>query len=217
MLAELVPDVVVAVERFHDDDDAPLYPEEEVHVARAVAKRRREFATARLCARQAMGRLGLPPVPILPGPRGAPQWPEGVVGSMTHCAGYRAAALGRAGEVVGIGIDAEPNEELPEGVLDAVASPAEQARLRELAAARADVAWPRLLFCAKEAVYKVWFPLTLRWLDFLEADVTLREDGTFTARLLVPGVELGPAGPRLDAFEGTWLARDGLALAAIVV
>jgi len=101
-------------EVFGDPPAAPLFPEDERAVARAVGKRRREFATARFYARTALARLGLDPAPIVPGPRGEPGWPAGVVGSMTHCAGYRAAAVARAEDVLTIGVDAEPDEPLPE-------------------------------------------------------------------------------------------------------
>jgi 4'-phosphopantetheinyl transferase EntD len=78
------------------------------------------------------------------------------------------------------------------------------------------VPWDRLLFCAKEAVYKAWFPLAGRWLGFEEAAITFAPDaGTFSARLLVPGPAVG-GGP-LDGFSGRWLARGGLLLAAIAV
>ncbi|MGW3728760.1 4'-phosphopantetheinyl transferase, partial [Streptomyces sp. NPDC000851] len=81
MIEELLPDSVVAVEA-HDDDGtepAPLYPEEAAVVARAVAKRRREFAVVRGCARRAMEKLGVPPQAVLPGERGAPRWPVGLI------------------------------------------------------------------------------------------------------------------------------------------
>jgi 4'-phosphopantetheinyl transferase EntD len=73
-----------------------------------------------------------------------------------------------------------------------------------------------MLFCAKETVYKAWFPLTGRWLGFEEADITLDPAaGTFTARLLVPGPEID--GRELTAFGGRWLARRGLIVTAICV
>lgn len=217
MIEELVPAAVAAVERFDDELSMPLFAEEEAHVARAVPKRRHEFTTARWCARQAMARLGLPPSPIMPGTAGAPGWPTGVVGSMTHCHGYRAAALAHARDIAAIGIDAEPNEALPDGVLTAIASPVEQDRLRRLADIDADVCWPRLLFCAKEALYKVWYPLTARWLDFHSADVVLGADGRFTARVLVPGIEAGPQGGPMDTFTGQWTAGHGLLLTSLVL
>jgi len=216
VLAELVPPSVVAVEAFDDDAPVELFPEERAIIARAVDKRRREFTTVRGCARQALARLGYEPVPILPGQRGAPGWPPGVVGSMTHCEGYRASALALARDVRTIGVDAEPDAPLPEGVLDAIALTEELAMLRELDERAPGVHWDRLLFSAKEAVYKAWFPLAVKWLDFSEARIAIDpEAGTFEAALLVPGPET-PEGP-LVGFSGRWSSRRGLLLASIVV
>jgi 4'-phosphopantetheinyl transferase EntD len=114
------------------------------------------------------------------------------------------------------GIDAEPHAALPPGVLDAVSLPAERTRLRAAAAARPEVCWDRLLFSAKESVYKAWFPLTRLPLDFGEAEVTLDlAAGTFTARLLVPGPRV--AGRELTGFAGRWLVERGLLATAISV
>ncbi|MFJ4283087.1 4'-phosphopantetheinyl transferase [Streptomyces massasporeus] len=214
MIEELLPDAVVTVEAY-GHEDAPLYPEEAVLVARAVAKRRREFAAVRSCARRAMEKLGVPPQPILPGERGAPRWPAGLAGSMTHCDGYCAAALVRAGDLASLGIDAEIHGPLPEGVLPSVALPAEADRLRGLAAELPDIHGDRLLFSAKESVYKAWFPLTGKWLDFMEADIELTSDGTFRATLLVPGPWVG--GRRISHFDGRWAAGRGLIATAIAL
>ncbi|MFF1766944.1 4'-phosphopantetheinyl transferase [Streptomyces sp. NPDC058249] len=175
MMEELLPESVVAVESYGDDgaEGAILYPEELALLTRAVEKRRREFTTVRACARRAMEKLGVPPGPVLPGERGAPQWPQGVIGSMTHCEGYSAAALARATDLASLGMDAEPHLALPEGVLDAVALPTEVGRLDRLGAENPTVHWDRLLFSAKESVYKAWFPLTRKWLDFSEADIDI--------------------------------------------
>jgi len=216
VIAEILPPPVAAVEAFEDPPGAALFPEEEAAMARAVPRRRGEFAAGRACARAALTQLGLPAAPILPGPRGAPQWPAGVVGSITHCDGYRAAAVARARDVLTLGLDAEPAGPLPGGVLDAVSLAEERGRLPALTAAAPHVAWDRLLFCAKEAVYKAWFPLAGRWLGFEEAAITFAPDaGTFTARLLVPGPAVG--GRPLGGFSGRWLARGGLLLAAVSV
>ncbi|MGW2703073.1 hypothetical protein [Streptomyces sp. NPDC001340] len=72
----------------------------------------------------ALADLGRAPVPIAPGPRGEPRRPMGIVGNMTHRAGYRAAAVARAEDVHAFGIDAEPDRPLPVGVLEAVSLPA---------------------------------------------------------------------------------------------
>ncbi|MFC0865844.1 4'-phosphopantetheinyl transferase [Sphaerimonospora cavernae] len=216
MMEKIVGPDVVAVDTRSELTGVVLFPQERAEVADAVAKRREEYTTARACARQAMEKLGLPPSPITRGPRGEPIWPEGVIGSITHCSGYRAAVLGWAGEVTTLGIDAEPNDPLPEGVLETISLPAERAWIRRLSATRPGVAWDRLLFSAKESVYKAWYPLARRWLDFSEAMISLDpSDGRFLARLLVPGPEV--EGERLTEFSGRWLAEDGLVLTAIVV
>ncbi|MBD0693600.1 4'-phosphopantetheinyl transferase [Streptomyces sp. CBMA123] len=215
MIGDLLPDFVVTEVAYDDPPEARLEPAEEAAVARAVDKRRREFTTVRHCARTALARLGVPYRPLVPGLRGAPSWPDGVVGSLTHCEGFRAAAVTRTGALASLGIDAEPALPLPEGVLESVALPVEQQRLAGLAAGRPDTPWDRILFSAKESVYKAWFPLTELWLDFHEAELDLSPDGTFTARLLVPGPVV--AGRRLDGFDGRWAVRDGLLATAIAV
>lgn len=216
MIEEILPAEVVAVEALADPPGVALFPEEEAVIAKAVDKRRREFSTVRHCARLALATLGLPSSPLLPGERGAPQWPVGVVGSMTHCAGYRAAAVARTRDVVTIGIDAEPHAVLPEGVLEVVALPEERAWIDELARSAGEVHWDRLLFSAKESVYKAWFPLTGRWLGFEDADITIdRGSATFDARLLVPG----PAqdGREWTGFTGRWLVLDELVVTAVAL
>jgi 4'-phosphopantetheinyl transferase EntD len=220
MLHDIVPSAVAVAESFADLTEPPLFAEESAVIARAVDKRRREFTTTRICARTALARLGLPPGPILPGPRGAPRWPAAVVGSLTHTEGYRAAAVARVADLAAIGIDAEPDAELPDGVLSAIALDDERLMVEALRERMPDRYWDRLLFCAKEAVYKVWFPLTQAWLDFTEARVTLHPavagaTGRFAAELLVPGPVI--AGQRLAGFTGRWVAANGLLVTAITV
>jgi 4'-phosphopantetheinyl transferase EntD len=215
VIEEILPACVAAVDT-RDDLLVELFPEEEQAVGRAVDKRRREFVTARACAREALRRMGLPPVAIPSGSRGEPRWPAGVVGSITHCAGYRACALAREGALVGLGIDAEPNEPLPDGVLGEIARAEERERLRELARIEPSVRWDRLLFSAKEAVYKAWFPLAERWLGFEDATITVDlATSAFEARLLVSGPLVGAG--RLQVLEGRFLARDGLVVTAIAL
>ncbi|MFG1951417.1 4'-phosphopantetheinyl transferase [Micromonospora sp. NPDC048830] len=215
MIEQILPPAVAVAESFTDPAGLTPHPQEEPLVAAAVEKRRREFTTVRHCARRALSELGVAPVPILTGTRGAPVWPAGIVGSMTHCDGYRGAVLGRVSAFATLGVDAEPHAPLPEGVLEAIALPSEQARGAALASTHPGVCWDRLLFSAKESVYKAWFPLTRRWLDFSEADITVDPAGTFVARLLVPGPVLG--GVPVAAFTGRFLVDGGLVLTAIAV
>jgi 4'-phosphopantetheinyl transferase EntD len=213
MIAELLPTSVASADAFEDPPDATLWPGEHATVARALERRRREFTTARVCARAALARLGMEPAAIVPDQRGVPVWPTGIVGSITHCDGYRAAAVARESEVVTIGVDAEPNEPLPSGVLPLVSRAEERIHLARLAAERPDVCWDRLLFSVKESVYKAWFPLTRRWLGFEQALVTFDPGtGTFSAQLR----DVASVG-RITGFRGRWLVRDGLALTATTI
>ncbi|ACU70776.1 4'-phosphopantetheinyl transferase [Catenulispora acidiphila DSM 44928] len=236
MLASLLPPEVAVEEVFGDPEDAVLLPGEEAVVARAVEKRRLEYTTTRHLARVALGRLGLPPVAILTGGNREPLWPAGIVGSMTHCRGYRAAAVARGGggggvgrvgdvgrvvgggfvgPVTGIGIDAEPHGPLPQGVFDTIARPDEMPGLAALAAERPQVRWDRLVFSAKESVYKAWFPVARRWLGFGEASVEFVPaaegmSGTFSARILQSGAPI-------TRMTGRWTIESGLVLTAVTV
>ncbi|GAA4882807.1 4'-phosphopantetheinyl transferase family protein [Actinomycetospora straminea] len=214
-LADLLPGSVVAVARADDDPSAVLAPEEEAAVARAVATRRAEFTTARTCARDALSRLGAPAAAIPVGEKRAPIWPEGVVGAITHCAGFRGAAVAWRDEVRSVGLDAEPHVALPDGVLEAVSDERERAVLAALARDVPDVRWDKLLFSAKESVYKAWFPLTGRWLGFEEAELVPSADGTFRAGLRVPGPVVD--GREVTGFAGRWVVRDGLVITAIAL
>ena len=216
MLASLLPPVVVAVEALGDDPpgtgasgvpEVAVFPGEEDLIAKAVPARRREFVTARRCAREALRQLGHRPAPIRSGPHREPIWPDGVLGSITHCAGYRAAAVARAAEVTALGIDAESHAALPDGVRELVTTDGEPDMLAELSRTHPDVHWDRLLFSAKESIYKAWFPAHRGWLGFEDATLTIDPaTHTFAARLR-PGGEL----------RGRFLTTPTLVLTAIAI
>ena len=209
MIEELLPPGVVAVEAFTDVPGEPVFPGEEHLVARAVEGRRREFVTARRCAREALGKLGYPPAAIGQGPRREPQWPEGVAGAITHCKGYRAAVVAPLTVLASVGIDAEPNGPLPEGVEESVTVPGEREMLAELQAAHPATHWGRLLFSAKESVYKAWYPLERRWLGFEDARLTIDPAGTFRAEVLIDGP--------LTELTGRFMVARGLVATAVTV
>ena len=221
MIEKILPGAVACAEAFDDPPDAVLFPQEEAVLRRAVDKRRREFRTVRHCARQALHKLGLPPAAVLTGEHREPLWPAGVVGSMTHCSGYRAAALACSHHILTIGIDAEPHQALPPDVLGVIALAEEKIRISELTAAHGALHWDRILFCAKETVYKAWFPLMQCWLGFHDASLTIAPnplnptEGDFSARLLISGPLV--ADQPLTEFIGRWLVRDRLVITAIAI
>ena len=222
-MTELMPAVlpeggeVFYAELYDDPPHLLALPEEEPLISRSVDKRRSEFITARHCARLAMEALGVPPAPILKGEKGEPQWPAGVVGSLTHCQGYRGAVVARSSGVRSLGIDAEPHDVLPDKVLEAISLPVER---HEIGALPTGLHWDRILFCAKEATYKAWFPMTQRWLGFEDAHITFEVDSAGASGRFVSRILIDPAarsGPPLRELSGRWSVADGLALTAIVL
>jgi 4'-phosphopantetheinyl transferase EntD len=209
---------LAACELYSDPPDLAPLPEEQPLIARSVAKRRNEFVTVRHCARLALQELGQQPVPILKGEKGEPCWPDGIVGSLTHTQGFRGAVVARQSAVRSVGIDAEPHDVLPDGVLDAITIAEERAEMTTLPRG---LHWDRILFCAKEATYKAWFPLTRRWLGFEDAHVVFDTDpgaltsGQFVAKILIDGATL--SGPALTALRGRWSVQRELVLTAIVL
>lgn len=206
MLADLLPPGVVGVEAFGPGVAGPLLGDEALAVARAVPARRTEYAAVRVCARDALDALGAGRPAVPSAPDRSPVWPTGVVGALTHCEGYRAAAVARAAAWRGVGIDAEPLAPLPPGVGALVMSDDERAALRDLDPALHP---DRVLFSAKESVYKVWYPVVRAWLGFEDVRVRLG-DGTFTAHVDRAGLGVG-------TLRGRWATGDGLVVTALTL
>lgn len=216
MLELVLPGDRVGLAESRADVLGRLFPEEQAVIERAVAKRGGEFATGRHCARRALAELGIAPGPIGTGVKGEPLWPPGVVGSITHCDGYRGCAVSAADDLSALGIAAETDAPLPDGLSADIAMAGEAAQLAMLAAAHPDVSWDRLLLCMKEAVYKAWFPLAESQLGFEDAMVSIDVSRKcFEARLLVEGPLVGDR--RVDRFDGRWAAVGGLLLATVAL
>jgi 4'-phosphopantetheinyl transferase EntD len=209
MIEELLPHGAVAVETFEDVPGEQSFPGEESLVAKSVESRRREFITARRCARDALAKLGHAPAPIRAGPKREPLWPAGVVGSITHTTGFRAAAVAAQNVLASIGIDTERNDRLPDGVEETITVPKEPEMLAALSRAFPAIHWGRLLFSAKESVYKAWYPLTGRWLGFEDARLTIDPMGTFAAKLLVDGTRTDGEPPLVE-MRGRFIVAHGL-------
>jgi 4'-phosphopantetheinyl transferase EntD len=215
MMGPLLPSRVVVVETRTPSTLAqePLWPEEEALLGpRASPKRRQDFAAGRACARRALVQLGAPAGGILSGSNRQPLWPAGIVGSITHCSGYCAAAVAWAAHVCAIGIDAEVNAALEDGVVAQVCNAAEQEWIRS--APQGDMPWATIVFCAKESIYKAWFPLTGRWLGF--EDVMVRVDpgaGAFSAEAVSERAVAQGIWP--ERVHGRFLVTRDLVLCAV--
>ena len=208
-LQRLFSEAVVAVEiREQELDESRLWPDEREALGEVVDGRRWDWVMGRLCARSALERLGVEPIAVLSGEHGEPLWPEGIVGSITHSLGYAAVAVSQSSQVLSIGIDAEPDEPLPNRVLQRVALDSEQEWVVAGRSTGTVQHMDRLLFSVKESIYKAWYPVAGRWLGFndvrVEVDVVTN---TFEAEMLVEGP--------LRFVRGRFAAHDGIIKTAV--
>jgi 4'-phosphopantetheinyl transferase EntD len=148
-----------------DGDECALLPEEAAVFAGSVIERRRASGAARILARELLAQLGCSPTTALPkSASGAPIWPTGIIGSLAHDSRFAIAAVGKRDAVAALGIDIEPAEDLP-FELDLIATP------RERLAVISNSYSGRLLFTAKEAVYKAVYPLDKVFLEHHDVEI----------------------------------------------
>ena len=166
---KLFPLGVATVTQAELAGEPQLMPEERQFVARAVPARVLEFAAGRSCARAALARFGCPPVALPVGAKREPKWPPGFIGSITHCPGHCAAAVARLDfegphPIASIGLDAEPAQALPDEVAAMVLCGGERHWINRNG--QNQLPWDRLVFSAKESVFKCLFPVEQRYMDF---------------------------------------------------
>ncbi|RUP24031.1 MAG: 4'-phosphopantetheinyl transferase superfamily protein [Curvibacter sp.] len=137
-----------------------LLPAEGDSIRGAVPARVAEFAAGRHCAHQAMQAFGVAAdLPLLRGPHREPLWPPGLVGSITHTAGYCAAVVAPAAACAGLGIDAEQCGQVGVELWPMLFDTEELAQLRSMPPL-AGQTMATVLFSAKEAFFKSHFRLS---------------------------------------------------------
>lgn len=148
-----------------------LHPEEaRILAPRTCEKRRVEFAIGRAAAHLALKQLGSEITePILHGPGGEPLWRDGIAGSITHCFPWSAAVVVNSSNHFVIGVDLETTDGI------------QGTDISHLVCREAELDWVRrgnfkerltMIFSAKEAVYKAFYPVCLRYIDFKEVGLT---------------------------------------------
>jgi 4'-phosphopantetheinyl transferase EntD len=164
-----LPGILIGHRLITPGDELALLEEEKHSIASDVVPVRRASGAARIVGRQLLARLGYAECALPKGPSGAPIWPAGVTGSFAHDDRVAVAAVGLRGDVAAMGIDVEPAELLPSELLELVATPQEQLRICD------DLYHGRLLFAAKEAVYKAIYPLDQVFLEYHDIQIDLAD------------------------------------------
>jgi 4'-phosphopantetheinyl transferase EntD len=169
-LRALFPQGALAAEMRAPGDPTALFPEEAQHLGAAVQKRLQEFAAGRMCARLLLAELGIADFPIKAAGDRQPIWPDTVVGSITHTAGFCAAVVARKESFCAVGIDSEIAGNVEEKLWRGICTPSETAWLRSLPQDQQTAA-ATLIFSAKEAFYKCQYPLVNEPLNFHDATI----------------------------------------------
>lgn len=168
------PELVIGHRLIAAGDEDALMPEEAASIASQVTAVRRASGAARIVVRALFPRLGQDIAPVPRGGSGAPVWPAGIAGSIAHDTRIAVAAVGWQRDIPSVGIDIEPASPLPPDMLALVATP------RELEKGADDPLRGRLLFAAKEAVYKAVYPLDRGFLEFQDIAVDLEGNKAVT-------------------------------------
>lgn len=212
---QLRPQIAAAHMAPADVDLASLLPAERAALSGCTTWVQHR-AAGRVCAHNALAQLDGPRVALFNGPERDVLWPAGWTGSITHCDGYAAAIVAREDAVSSLGLDAEPHLPLPDDVLPHISSLSERRQLSALTSHSPEVAWDRALFCAKEATFKAWYPLTRRWLGFLDAEVEIAPSGAFHARVR-DALDDGPVAELRDFVGAVALTATNILLAVVIV
>jgi 4'-phosphopantetheinyl transferase EntD len=205
------PDVVVLAGSPEVATAEELFPEEAVQVARAVPKRKMEYAAARVLARRALVRLGLPPSPIVNDADRVPTFPAGVVGGITHTRGLCVVVAAPSSAYVGLGVDAEGATALDEKLFETILRPDELERMAGLDD-RARGRFAKLAFCIKECAYKAQYPLSRTYFGFSGMSVDA-DAGRFVATMQI---DAGPFA-KGHRFEGRYRVDDSFVIAGLAI
>ncbi len=216
IFASLLPPAVAIAEGAIDapeNSEGGLFPEEAAQIARAADVRRRSFTAGRVLARRALAAAGGPEIAIPWDRRRAPVWPAGFTGSITHGAGWAAAAAAALDAIHAVGIDVESIDRFHPGLERHLCVAEEIAVLARLNPTDRQAALAAI-FSAKEAFYKCQHHLTGAPLGFRTARVELDAAAeSFVLRLLIAAPPFAAG----RAFHGRYRLAAGQVAAAIAI
>ena len=164
----------------------PLPDELKCLSPKATEKRRTEFFLGRLAASRALEAIGLTPQPVLKAKSREPLWQDGIVGAITHKADAACAVVARKDMTCGVGVDLESlHPPVRFSISTKVCTEPEQAWLAE-APDEKDTRL-KMIFSAKEAGFKAFFPIEQIYLGYKDAELAWREKTQSFAGILLKG------------------------------
>ena len=161
----------------HSTSNQKLHPAEENYFSQLSSVSRKEhYRSGRICAGEVLSKLGTLGQPVLRDPQTRePLWPEGISGAITHSGNWAAAAAGKTSDVSGIGIDLEDLErQVDSRISRHVCLPEEQKWLQECGEDCLEQNL-KIIFSAKESIFKAFFPYTRTYLHFHDARILMEQ------------------------------------------
>ena len=161
----------------HSTSNQKLHPAEENYFSQLSSVSRKEhYRSGRICAGEVLSKLGARGQPVLRDPQTRePLWPEGISGAITHSGKWAAAAAGKTLDVLGIGIDLEDLErQVDSRISRHVCIPEEQKWLQECGEDFLEQNL-KIIFSAKESIFKAFFPYTRTYLHFHDARILMEQ------------------------------------------
>ena len=189
----------VGVSPLENFEAAPLRSAKAAGRFTVPSRRKIAFCIGRACARDALKDIGYSAVTIDTGASGEPLWPRGCVGSISHTNNIAAAIVALSPPLQGIGIDLEEHEPLQDLIMVEIICRSDELIRGFDPSHTVNLQHGKLLFVIKEAVYKLYWPLTMAFLDFQDIRVTVDiSAGIFNAELVNPML------PKIA--EGRWIS-----------
>jgi enterobactin synthetase component D / holo-[acyl-carrier protein] synthase len=178
-----------------DQSNCRLHFEETLLLNSNVSpKRRAEFTLGRAAAQLALKQIGFDnPPPVLQGRSFEPLWPEGIVGSITHCHPWTIVIAAKRSVALTVGIDLESIQRM--GRED----------ISSLICVDSELDWAHddgdflvrltMIFSAKETIFKAFYPVCQRFIDFKEVKLSwIAGRKSFMGEFLIdlsPGLQRG--------------------------
>jgi enterobactin synthetase component D len=195
--------------RIEDGAAHALHDDERLHAKTLTPTRAATWVAGRAALHAALERLGEASGPLLSTPRGAPDLPAHLVGSISHKDTVAVGLVAHArGDAVGVDveIDRAPRTDIGRMILR------DEERAEVEALSPDDRVLETLLrFSAKEALYKALDRYVGRYVGFKEARMTPLADGSARVELFLTKGE-GPF-----EVEARWLRIEGLVLTTVRV
>lgn len=132
----------------------------------SVLKRRSEYFSGRYCAINSLRRFNIEASFIRTGINREPLWPEGLIGSISHCSNRAVAVVEHAARFLGVGIDIEDkiSSKIINNVQKQVLSE-EEAKIIFYNTEQKEILFT-MAFSLKEAFFKAAYPSVGRYFDF---------------------------------------------------